>query len=581
MFMRNCGFGLLAALVVLAGGCRKSTPENKAPETAKFPSASAKSASDSAARVHWLGMKRLLAETNAATFKTLWEMPETTRLLSQTLDKLALAPWRKSIPEFQGAATNYPSLITNYPSLVKRHTFAPLLRSLLEDVVQEECYFELRPATNSPGDIVLAVRLNDQRFAAWQSNLLAVAEDLTGSKATEGPQTNGWLLSLNPQSSTLVSRRISLSRSGAWTLLGLSGEKSALLSDLTLRIQSHPDGNPFETVTTNFWIDAHLDLQRLWPELAQKLNLPTELPETALTCIGDGKDLQARGTFTFSKPLPFSIEPWNIPTNLLHEQLDSSTGLQGIQPWLGSLKFWKDLNIGEPPNQAFCWGRLGIPFHSYVAASTTNANQLLDKIRGYLLADGNKWIATNATGYFENATNVNALLWKVVPFMAPIIESVALTNSSFLVAGFAPNTSTNPPPSAETLANVVSRTNVFYYDWEITGPRLEEWLYNSQLLRVMFHRSQIPRNSVSLGWIKALEQKLHESRTAMAKTSPQQLSFARSSSLGFTALEIHLLVDWLESPHFPVGIHSFTARRVALQHQEAMVSATNSAAEKR
>lgn len=579
MFMRNCGLALLAALVMLGAGCKKSAPETKAPERTKSPPVTAKAAPDSAARVHWLGMKRLLAETNAATFKTLWEMPQSTYLLAQTLNKLALAPWRASIPELQGAATNYPFLITNYPSLVKNHPLAFRLRPLLEELVQEECYFELRPQTNSRADMVLAVRLDEQRSAAWQTNLLAIAENLTGNKAPADP-TNGWSLPLHPQSATLDPRRLSLTHSGAWTLLSLSGEKSTLLSDLTSRVKSHPSGNPFEPVTTNYWIEAHLDLQRLWPELAQKLNLPAELPQTTLTFIGDGKDVQTRGTFTFSKPLPFNIEPWNIPTNLLHEQLDSSTGLQGIQPWLGSLKYWKDLNIGEPPNQIFCWARLGIPFHSYCAASTTNANQLLDKIRGYLLADGNKWLATNATGYFENATNGNALLWKVVPFMAPVIESETLTNGPFFVAGFAPNTSTNPPPSAETLANVVNRTNLFYYDWEMTGPRLEEWLYLGQLLRVMFHKPQMPGKALGLVWVKALEQSLRESRTALAKTSPQQVSFARTSSMGFTAAEIHVLADWLESPRFPIGLHTFTAKRVASLHPFSTPTSTNSAARK-
>jgi len=556
MFMRTCGLGLLAALVVLSGGCKKSTPENTGTTAVKTQPVSEKTKPDSAAHLHWLGMKRLLAETNATTFKTLWALPETTRLLSQTLDKLALAPWRQSIPALQGAATNYPSLITNYPSLVKNHAFASLLRPMLADMVQEECYLEVRTRTNAPADVVLAIHLNDQDSAVWQTNLLAIAENLVGNKVSDDAPTNGWSLPLSarPSGADVSSPSapappsLSFSRSGAWTLLSLSTEKSTLLSDLNLRIQSHPSGSPFEPTTTNFWVEAYLDLQRLWPDFAQRMSLPADLPETSLTCIGDGKDIQTRGTFAFSKPLPFTLEPWNIPTNLVHEPLDSSTGLQGLRPWLASLKLWKDLNLGEPPNQVFGWARLGIPFDTYCAAPMTNAHGLLDKIRGHLLEEGNKWMETNATGYFENATNGNALLWKVVPFMAPIIESVALTNGSFLVASLAPNPGTNPPPAAETLQSVVSRTNVFYYDWEQTGPRVAEWLYIGQLLRVVFNKPQITKTSLGIAWIRALEEKLRESRTAMARTGPQQISFARSSGLGLTAVELHLLIDWLVSP---------------------------------
>ncbi|HEY5915650.1 MAG TPA: hypothetical protein VJA21_34120 [Verrucomicrobiae bacterium] len=560
MRIRQCGLGLLAGLITLGGGCRKSTPEDKASQPVKTQSAPAKPVPpESAARVHWLGMKRLLAETNAAGFKALWELPETSALLSQTLNKLALAPWRQSIPALQPPITNYQSLITNYPSLVASDPMASLARPLLEDLVGEECYLEVRLRTNQPGEAVLAVRLDDQRHAAWQTNLLAIGENLSGSKASAESATDGWTINLasGPSSAAAPPSTVSFTRSGGWTLLSLSSGQSALLADLTGRIKANPGGNPFQPGTTSFWLEAHLDSQRLWPALAQKIGLPIELPRASLTCIGDGKDVQSRGTLTFSKPLPFTIEKWNLPTTLLHEPLDSSTGLQGIRPWLQSLKLWKDLDLGEPPNQIFWWARWGIPFHSYSAAATAKPDELLDKIRGHLLKEANPWLATNATGYFENSTNRNAVLWKVVPFIAPIIESA--TNGGFLVAGLAADTSTNPPPSAETLQGVISRTNVFYYDWELTGSRIGEWLYIGQLFRVIFNKPQLPKNALSVAWLKALEQKLLESRTVLSRTGPEEVSFARGSGLGLTAIELHLMIDWLESPEFPGGLYTWSS----------------------
>jgi hypothetical protein len=52
---------------------------------------------------------------------------------------------------------------------------------------------------------------------------------------------------------------------------------------------------------------------------------------------------------------------------------------------------------------------------------------------------------------------------------------------------------------------------------------------------------------------------LDTSTTLVTQTGPAQLSFARQSTVGFTALELHLLGDWLESPDFPRGLHTFRA----------------------
>ena len=52
-------------------------------------------------------------------------------------------------------------------------------------------------------------------------------------------------------------------------------------------------------------------------------------------------------------------------------------------------------------------------------------------------------------------------------------------------------------------------------------------------------------------WLKALEQHLGETTTSAIRDGPQQLVLERRSTLGFNALELHLLADWLESPQFP------------------------------
>jgi len=107
--------------------------------------------------------------------------------------------------------------------------------------------------------------------------------------------------------------------------------------------------------------------------------------------------------------------------------------------------------------------------------------------------------------------------------------------------------------------DVLRRTNLVYYDWEITGPLIESWLYISQVARIAFRHPQLSLESASIAWFRVLSARLDKSATVVTGTGTNQLSFIRKSTAGLTAPELHLLADWLESPQFPRGLHSFLA----------------------
>src|SRR5712672_380435 len=96
-------------------------------------------------------------------------------------------------------------------------------------------------------------------------------------------------------------------------------------------------------------------------------------------------------------------------------------------------------------------------------------------------------------------------------------------------------------------------TNLVAYDWELTGPRLDDLLYITQLIRAAVHMPQLPTTSYFIPWFEAIALKLGNSGMTVTITASNQLSFVRTSTLGFSALELHFLADWLESPQFPAG----------------------------
>ena len=60
-----------------------------------------------------------------------------------------------------------------------------------------------------------------------------------------------------------------------------------------------------------------------------------------------------------------------------------------------------------------------------------------------------------------------------------------------------------------------------------------------------------------------LRLRLGNATTSLSLTASNQITLERRSTAGFTAAELHLLSDWLESPDFPRGLYSTRSRRAA------------------
>src|ERR1043165_5475673 len=115
LVMKQMKLILFAALTgLICTGCEKSAPKSSTPTAPSVPSL--EPIRTSAARLHWLGRKKIAAGTNSAVFMKIWDAPESARVEAQTLDKLSTAPWRL-LPH--AATTNASD--------------APLLRTLLDD----------------------------------------------------------------------------------------------------------------------------------------------------------------------------------------------------------------------------------------------------------------------------------------------------------------------------------------------------------------------------------------------------------------------------------------------------------------
>lgn len=461
-------------------------------------------AAETSSRLHWLGRRQIGAEKNAARFMALWNLPESARLETQLLAKLA-------------GATN-----------AARRADARL-RPLLDDIVREEFYAEVRHEPNRPGAAVFAIRLGAERAKLWEANRAAL------------PPGIEW------------------QRAGEWTLLGQATGANALLAEWRERIAK--TGAPVAKGATNFWLEADADLPAVARSLGWKWELPAGWPRIFLTLIGDGENVLTRGTLNFASPLNLKLEPWNIPTNLIREPLISFTAVRGLEAKLAAADFWRTLQLGTAPPQMFFWAQAAVPFQSYFAGSLPGAANRVQQLSERLLTEGNAWTATNHMGVFERTPGNRGVLWKNVPFMAPFLQVAPLPPQDFVFGGLfaVANSRTNAALPPELLKQVFTPPNLVMYDWELTGPRVESWLHIGQLFRVMFHKAQLPAKSAGLVWLRAAAPKLGNAVTVVTQPDSRQLAFHRKSTGGFTALELHLLADWAESPDFPAGLHTLRA----------------------
>jgi hypothetical protein len=484
-----------------------------------------------AVRIHCLGLNQISADTNAAQFMKIWQLPETRALVAQTLDKLSR--WSGH------GATNEASA---------------RLRPLLDDLISSEFYLEI-PKANNPSSsllhspLLLALRLPTDRAHVWQANLAALGRP----------------------------EQITISHRDGWTLVGFGLDKEISQTKFATK-RFGPDRGG----SSNFWLEADVNpsiltalLSSLSAGIGQSgtvrgevgspftmLHLPSSLAEVHLTATGDHGNVRTRATLDLARPLTAPLPTWEIPTNLIHAPLTSFTAARGFAEWLSALPAWQKLQFIVPPDQAFIWAQVqaGGPFVTYFAAPLPGASIQLAHLAGYLVPKADPWLATNGQSSFQWQTNTSTLLWNDAFLVTPSLKSIRLNQHDYVLGGLIPFSAGNPNPMPhEMLQAVLDTPGLMYYQTELTGDRIEDDLFIGQALRLTFHRPQMPAKAAGTLWLKNLEPLLAGSTTGVTQTGPQQLTFTRTSSIGLTALELHLLADWLESPQFPRGLHTFLA----------------------
>jgi hypothetical protein len=527
---------LLALACASMTGCGKS--ESSLPPA---PADSSTLSPDATVHVHWLGKRRMELRLGPYYLVRIWQLPASDSFQARTLSRLAAAParWLATPPDRAQLANE-------------------LLEHSLKDVLLEECYLEIRQPTNQAAELTFAIHLDTERVGTWETNSANIIGLLTG--AWPAPLTNGihgWSLQR-----TSPPDRLQFLRINNWAVFGAGSASNILFTGICDRIRHYDD--PFGARTATNWLEADMKLSRLPAPLARAWHLSGNLPDISLAVAGDGADVLTHGQLTFPEPLHLELAPWTVPADLIPEPLDSFTAVRGLQPWLSSLKILHDLPLAAPPDQLYFWALPGKASQAFFAAPLPDASNVVTRLTEFLMTNRNPWLAAHGYVQFERLPDANGVSWGNMPSIRPFFK-FADTDGGVVFGGLLPDTT----PGTNTQANIYQRparsrlfdqlsaqTNLVYFDWELTGPRLQPCFYIDQVARVVSRHSQLPTDSTSLQWLQAIQPRLGACTTTITRTGANQLSFFRKSTLGFTGAEWQLLADWLESPQFPLGLYS-------------------------
>lgn len=478
-------------------------------------------------QVRWIGLRNVKAQPNAAPFRSMLDLPQAATLGDQILTKLARAPWSDGTTN--AASANEPA--------------SALLRPLLQTIFANESYIEVQG-----GECVLAVRLEERDRALWQSNLPGVLKAWPGLKPSD--KEGLWTLTRQNRSFTLRTQS-----QGNWMLLGISPANHPTFTR-TLDRLSRPD--PFKSGPTNYWIDAQFDLAWVKSKLHLEFPLPVQSPHVRLTTIGEGEYVRTDAALSFPQPLKVPLEPWVIPTNIIHDPLLSFTAIRGFRDALAASPWFKELNPPSVPNQAYLWSLTSGPMFGYSTVPMPQAKSWLEKSSPMITSRFNAWLKKhNGADQARWDAQQNAIVWLPVPLINPTIQALSTPSGDFLVGRFGPAPlQRGDPPPAELLNRVTSVPDLVYYNWEVTEPRLGNWLFLTQSARVAFDRRQLDGKAPILQFLLAAKGKMGNTVTDVRLTGPSALTLVRKSNSGFTGMEWHLISDWIESPAFPRGLQS-------------------------
>jgi hypothetical protein len=281
------------------------------------------------------------------------------------------------------------------------------------------------------------------------------------------------------------------------------------------------------------------------PEWAKHLK-PAQL---RIAVAPNGDNLEINGRAVYPAALPWKPEPWQEPRELVRSPLISFAAGQDVAAFLRFSPRFSSFDDNPLTNQFYAWAIGMMPLQSYMTWPVPDATNELKKLSTEMQSAFNPILKkVNGTEILWQPDHAK-LVWSDLRVVAPSIEPARDDGRDFLLLSLFPLGPPMPPAPAKLWDQLDSRANLVYYDWELTGRRLQQMRMLPGLL--WFHPATGAGDEPYDGLLIKdtllgdLGNEIGATVTVVTHSAPNELSITRKGPLGFTGMEVVLLSDWL------------------------------------
>ncbi len=467
-------------------------------------------------KLHFAGIETLTKREDAKTLRAIWNQKQTREFRTEVLGKLA-----KHLASLSG-------------------TNSSQFKYILTDLGLGETVLKVEPGNKGP-NISLMASMSNARGKEWIKQLKQVA-NRAGATLQEQQQggATGWRADFEK------GRSLGFGYVNGWMLVGIGQATFNPLKQAARKINE--EGRAIPTDTEN---DLTIEVQASALPTIIKNQIPESANSIRLTSHLKKDNFFTKAVITFNKEFPNKIDNWEIPTRTITEPLVSFTAARGIGLSTAQ-EVLNPLQLKPTNNQFFAWSQGRTKFQSFFSVKVddpkTEISNLAKRIGDFKKPgnDGEKYI-----GNVIHDPKKPSVTWGNVPLFAPYLTGANSDDKGYVVGGvFPPDPIKNPIPQ-QLLGEFINKKNLVYYNWEITGQRLEKWNLLIQFAAILSdRRGQLVNKTKGIAFITSLYPKLGNTITDAIFNS-NTLTITRKSHLGLSALEIALATRWLDNPRFP------------------------------
>jgi hypothetical protein len=296
---------------------------------------------------------------------------------------------------------------------------------------------------------------------------------------------------------------------------------------------------------------------------------PFKLARTTLDITPRAGSLYMSCKVNYQEPLQWTFQPWRVPTNLVKEPLTSFVAGQNVEAFLKPDETLASFNTEPFRGQFYFWSMGEMPLESYIAWPEENPREALKNLSSPALSGLNpKLKALDDTELVWHG-DLSQLIWTKLNLASPHLEPGPASAPDYIVGGLFPVTTGRGPVPGALWDQFKDRTDMIYYDWELTGPRIIKLLSVTQMVPILkmlgigedapYTGGKTPselgvgnRLRIQEGFLVNLSSLLGNTVTEVTRSGSREVTIVRNSPFVFSSLELvlisHLLTDTPAGP---------------------------------